>query len=351
VAIHHLQEQQQRRKTAFISCICLSFGLLSTQSFANQFAECLESQISGLSEAGVHNPAAKVFWTSVLKDQSLVGRGLRLPQGSELYFEADLALDASNLDSAVMSLIQGQSFGATSAFQRVFHKWNEFVPMLQGRVKQLSKGQVELRPFSSAEEKAIGAESDARYFKLIRQSPRGSEEEAVKLTQEGVIVLPLSELSAPRKSHGIFSQGSTTGHHAFLSKPPLMGAGASPLERNVEKEAHHLDRAISSILKGESYGVATLGGQAHEVKSARAAFDRLYQSQGQPFLDFVERVKQLSDGKAELIPISAEKAGVSVVGYGRYFELVLQTNQGTETHVVELTSEGFSILPAIEKKR
>jgi hypothetical protein len=253
-----------------------------------------------------------------------------------------------------MSLTQGKSYGATSAFQRVFRRWDEFNPKLQDRVKQLSNDQVELRPFSAEEEKAIAAESDARYFKLIRHSShktlQGSEGEVVKLTQEGIIVLASSELSTPKKTHGLFSQGSTTGHPAFLSTSSLVGAGASHFERNVEREAHHLDNAVRALIQGKSYGVATLKNKPIEVKTARAAFDHLSQGWEKLVSSFEERVKQLSDGKAELIPISAKEAGVAVVGYGRYFKLVLNPGQGTETHIVELTSEGFSVLPPVGKK-
>ncbi|MFL5815559.1 MAG: hypothetical protein ACJ763_18455, partial [Bdellovibrionia bacterium] len=280
------------------------------------------------------------------------GRGSLLPQGEDIYSYGGrhLAVDASNLDRAVKALAQGKSYGATSAFQRVFHKWDEFIPMLQERMKQLSNDPIELRPFTKKEAKAIGAEADARYFKLIRHTSQGSEEHAAKLTQEGLIVLSPSELSAPKK-HGFSTQGSTTGHPAFLSSSSssLMGLGNSHLGRNLEKEGHQLDNAVRSLIKGKSYGVAVLKNRPIEAKTARAAFDDLSQNWNQLVYEFEERVRKLSDGKSELIPISAKEAGVDVIGYGRYFKLIQNTEKGAETHVVELTAEGFSVLPSIDK--
>jgi hypothetical protein len=112
--------------------------------------------------------------------------------------------------------------------------------------------------------------------------------------------------------------------------------------------------ALSLINRGRSFGVRSFRAQDREngnMMSAAATFRGASAERERLIPKFQDRLKQLSGGKAELISISSEEAGITgAKSDGSYFKLIRHRRTGTYENVVALTDEGFSVLSPAETK-
>jgi hypothetical protein len=334
---------------------CLGwFSFLSSDALAGSFADCLET---------------KLYWQPLSERFSFY-------------------VDVSHFDNAALSLSSGKSYGrntgtlhgdagsSASAFLAASYEWDAFIPRFQARLKEVSLGKAELIPISAEEAGGDSARSDVRYFKLVRRMARGVSESVVRLTRDEIKVLKKAADGSSTKTQAatqkrVDPRSLARAARRLGAAPAIKGTSPeyakaafedaqvfwAPVFKKLETsskiggaanleavDARHFDAAVVAIDHGKSYSASTLKEQNYEDESARSAFHRVLNDWDSFVPKFQERLKRISKGKSELIPISSKQAGVGVSGYGLFFKLVRQTYRGPQEDIVWLTSEGFDVL-------
>ncbi|MFL5815372.1 MAG: hypothetical protein ACJ763_17480 [Bdellovibrionia bacterium] len=328
----------------FSLCCSLTLGLVSVDGIASSLTECLE---------------ARLYWQPLTEHLDPLA-------DPSLFDQAALALIKRGRSFGVRSFLNenrksGDRVSAAATFRAVFSHQDQFVPMFQDRLKELSAGKVEMIPFDG-------------YFKLVRQTRVGRVESYVKLTPEGFAEHRMADTKPkPRRARDVFDEPAEPSQSArdvareakrkrsAPALPPELSS-VTPAESKkywstlpaikvlgeaAAMEAVQYDRAAISLTHGKAYGVATLKEARFSGESARTAFAHIEKFWDQFIPALQDRVYQLSMGKAQLTSISAQDAGFDIVGHGRFFKLVRNVGRHKEESVVWLTPEGVSVYPAV----
>jgi hypothetical protein len=292
---------------------------------AKEFLSLPKTEANAMSSAEmmkVEIKAAGEFWLPMLRELRVKGRGSRTVNRYSVV--KDMIVDASSIDRALKLLDQGESYGAAATFERVFGSRDEFIPRLQERIKELSKDRPELQ--------LLTTKPDASYFKLIRHNAQGTDELNVKLTQEGFTV------QSPSKE-------------AELALPPTASLSErwGRVEAQVERSAASHDPVVDQIANSLVYTKPFNAASVRKLKggmsvSARNALESFLSAPKDYIPKIQERVKEMSKGTSELIPIAPKEAVKAPKPGVLYFKLVRKSPEGDRALIVALNDQGFSLI-------